>query len=103
MNVKTRAVYCGQLGMLMVDPNMVKSGLSRKIVVGGLDFRVEIYRLEHEPGWSLEVIDREGTSTVWDDQFKSDREALEELERAVREEGIAAFMDRSNIVPFPKR
>ena len=87
----------------MADPNIVYSGLSRKIVVDGLDFRVEIYRLEHEPGWSLEVIDKDGTSTVWDDQFKSDREALEELERAVREQGVAAFMDRGNVVPFPKR
>jgi len=87
----------------MADPNIVNSSLSRKIVVGGLGFRVEIYRLEHETGWSLEVIDRDGTSTVWDDQFKSDREALEELERAVREEGVAAFMDRGNVVPFPKR
>jgi hypothetical protein len=87
----------------MADPNILHSGLSRKIVVGGLNFRVEIYRLEHEPGWSLEVIDKDGTSTVWDDQFKSDREALEELETAVREEGVAAFMDRGNVVPFPKR
>lgn len=87
----------------MADPNIVNSGLSRKIVVGGLDFRVEIYRLEHEAAWSLEVIDRDGTSTVWDEQFKSDGEALEELERAVREEGVAAFMDRGTVVPFPRR
>ena len=100
---KTWAMSYGKLGMSMADPNIVHSDLSRSIVVGGLNFRVKIYRLEHEPGWSLEVVDKSGTSTVWDDQFKSDREALEELERAVREEGVAAFMDRGNVVPFPKR
>jgi hypothetical protein len=87
----------------MADPNIVNSGLSRKIVVGGLGFRVEIYRLEHETGWSLEVIDKDGTSTVWDEQFKSDQEALDEVLKAIRDEGAAAFMDRGNVVPFPKR
>lgn len=87
----------------MADPNIVNSSLSRKIVVGGLGFRVEIYRLEHESGWSLEVIDRDGTSTVWDEQFKSDQEALDEVLKAVREEGVEAFMDRGNVIPFLKR
>jgi len=89
---------CGQLGMFMADPNIVYSGLSWKIVVGGLDFRVDIYRLEHEPGWSLEVIDKNGTSNVWDEQFKSDQEALDEVLKTIRQEGTAAFMDRGNVV-----
>ncbi len=92
-----------QLGAFMAEPNIVYSGLSRKIVVGGLDFRVEIYRLEHEPHWALEVIDKDGTSTVWDEQFKSDQEALDEVLKAIRDEGAAAFVDRGNVVPFQKR
>jgi hypothetical protein len=87
----------------MADPNIVYSGLSRTIRVADQDFRVEIYRLEDEPLWALEVVDKDDTSTVWDEQFKSDREALEEVERAVREEGIRAFMEHANVISLPRK
>jgi TRAP-type C4-dicarboxylate transport system substrate-binding protein len=37
------------------------------------------------------VVDEEGTSTVWDDLFPTDREALDEALKAIREEGFIAF------------
>jgi len=84
----------------MTDPNIVYSGLSRETIVDGHIFKIEIYRLEHEPQWSLEVVDEDGTSTVWDDLFESDKAANEEVLKAIRDEGLSAF--RGNVVQFPK-
>ena len=90
-------------GIVMTEPNIVYSGLSRKVRVGKLDFRVEIYRLEHELQWALEVVDKDGTSTVWDEQFKSDQDALDAVLEVIRDEGVDAFMEKGNIIPFPRK
>jgi hypothetical protein len=87
----------------MTDPNIVSSGLSRTIELGGRDFRVEIYKLEHEVKWVLEVVGKDGSSTVWDQPFNTDQDALAELLRVIQEEGASAFLDNSNVLPFPKK
>lgn len=46
------------------DPNIVTSGLSGPVTRDGVTVDVQIYRLEHEPGWTLEVVNARGTSTV---------------------------------------
>ena len=86
----------------MADPNIVFSGLSTTNSECGLDLRIEIYRLENDPSWSLEVVDQDGTSTVWDDLFDTDQEALDEALKLIREEGAAAFRDTGNVIPFPR-
>jgi hypothetical protein len=86
----------------MTDPNLVISGLSQKVVVAGEAFKVDIYRLEDELTWTLEVVDKQGTSTVWDHQFGSDQEALDEVFKAIRDEGLAAFRENAKVIPFPK-
>jgi len=86
----------------MPDPNLVLSGLSKNVLVEGIDLRIEICRLEHEREWTLEVVDDKGTSTVWDDVFATDQEALNEALKTIREEGLAAFRDNGNVIPFPK-
>ncbi len=87
----------------MPDPNIVNSGLSQRVCVEGHDFSIEIYKLEGGKEWSLEVVDEEGTSTVWDDLFNSDQAALDEVMKAIKEEGLAAFRESGNVVPFPKK
>jgi hypothetical protein len=87
----------------LADPNIVISSLSRTTRVDGQDYKIDIYRLENETSWSLEVVDRHGTSTVWDDQFDSDQAALDEVLRAIREEGAAAFQENAKVIPFPRR
>ncbi len=82
------------------DPNIVRSGLSQTIVSHGLKADVGIYRLEDEPDWSLEVVDQDGTSTVWDDLFPTDQKAFEAFQEALQEEGLAGLLGRSNILPF---
>ncbi len=87
----------------MTEPNLVHSGLSQEVVVEGHHLRIEIYRLEHDPAWSLEVVDEEGTSTVWDDLFDSDQAALDEVLGSIEREGLGAFREVGNVVQFPKK
>jgi hypothetical protein len=87
----------------VTDPNITYSGLSREVQVDGSDLQIEIYRLEHRKYWTLEIIDEKGTSTVWDDSFGTDQEALDEAQKTILKEGIGAFHDSGNVIPFPKR
>ena len=82
------------------EPNLVTSGLSRHVTRDGITVEVCIYRLEDEPGWSLEVVNSAGTSIVWDDLFPPDEAANEEFLRTVAEEGVAAFVESAKVVPF---
>ena len=87
----------------MTDPNLVYSGLSKWTLVEGHKLQIEIYKLEKETTWTLEVVDENGTSTVWDDQFDTDQAAMNEAMRAIKEEGLSAFRDSSNVIKFPKK
>ena len=87
----------------MSDPNLINSGLSQRISVEGHELRIEIVRLEHETQWSLEVVDEDGTSTVWDDLFNTDQSALDAAFEVIREEGLSAFRDSGNIIQFPQK
>nr|WP_277924575.1 hypothetical protein [Sphingomonas sp. CROZ-RG-20F-R02-07] len=77
--------------------------MSRTVTVQGASVEVKIYRLEHDPKWAMEVVNENGTSTVWDNLFDTDDEALQAFQLALDEEGIDAFLDRSNVIEFPKR
>lgn len=85
------------------EPNIMWSGKARKLVHDGVSFSIDIYRLESSPKWTLEVVDDEGTSHVWDDEFVSDNEALKAALTALKDEGAARFKRGNNIVPFPNR
>jgi hypothetical protein len=82
------------------EPNIVTSGLSRRVSRDGVAVDVWICRMETEATWTLEVVNAAGTSTVWDDLFPSDDAADEEFRRTVADEGMAAFMDSAKVVPF---
>jgi hypothetical protein len=54
------------------DPQIESSPLCRTVTRDEITLRVEIYRLAGSgEGWSLEVVDQDGTSTVWDDTTAS--------------------------------
>jgi len=59
----------------MPDPKIINSPLSQFVEKAGQRVEVCIYRLETEPGWSLEIVASDGTSTVWEDLFTTDEEA----------------------------
>lgn len=82
------------------EPNIVNSGKSRKLTIDGHVFRIEIYRLETEQAWTLEVVDQEGTSHVWNEPFVTDTEALNTARQTIEEEGVKAFRRGNNVIPF---
>ena len=81
-------------------PNLVHSGLSGIVSKDDITVEVFIYRLENEPKWSLGVENDAGTSIVWSDLFDSDDEAYAEFQQTVEEEGMRAFLDNQNVIPF---
>lgn len=82
------------------EPNLVTSGRSGPIARDGVSITLEVYRFESEPSWLLEVVNDRGTSIVWDDRFATDDLAVAAFEQVVAEEGMAAFLDPSSVVPF---
>ena len=85
------------------EPNIVVSGLSRMITADGITVDVQIFRLEQDPQWTLEVTNDKGTSTVWDAMFDTDDEAFAAFQLTAQEEGMDAFLDDDNVIPFPTR
>ena len=70
------------------------SPLSGELTRDGVTVTVAIYRIRDAgEGWSLEVVDHEGASTVWDETFLTDQDAYQEFCRAVEAEGIRTFLD----------
>jgi hypothetical protein len=81
------------------DPEIEYSPLCEEVTRDGLPVRVQIYRLKNgDSGWSLEVIDQEGASTVWDDLFATDHRAFAEFSQTLETEGIQSFLtDRTRL------
>jgi uncharacterized protein len=77
----------------MSDPEIIMSPLCREITVDGTKIQIDIYRGENEPGWILEVIDEENASTVWDEPFDTDQEALDAVLIVIEKDGIRSFLD----------
>ena len=77
------------------DPELEFSPLSGTVTRDGVTVIVQIYRLAGgSDGWSLEVIDHEQASTVWDHLFATDGEAYAEFYRTLEVEGIRSFAER---------
>lgn len=67
------------------------SSLSQHVSIHGKAVKVKIFRGD-AGGWSLEVVDEFGTSTIWDDEFETETAALNEAEATIREEGIDSLI-----------
>ena len=74
------------------DPEIEISKQSQIISSGGKNLSVEIYRIKDTLNWSLEIVDEKGNSTVWDDLFASDKDAITEARKAILEETTEAFI-----------
>jgi hypothetical protein len=67
------------------DPEIERSPLCTSVTRDGATVRVEIYRLVGSgEGWSLEAVDKDDVSTVWDDLFATDQDAYSEFSRLWR-------------------
>ena len=74
----------------MADPKSIDSPLSRIVEEDGISVDVRICRLE-DTEWSLEIVANDGNSTVWNDLFPSDEDALAEALESIGEDGIRSF------------
>ena len=77
----------------MSDPEIVMSPLCREIEKDGTKIQVDIYRGEDDSRWILEVIDEGNASTVWDEPFDTDREALDAVMEVNETDGIRSFLE----------
>jgi len=84
------------------DPEFVASNLSQTVTRDGIIVSVEISRMEGTTDWFLRVYNDEGECTHWSELFATDEEAYAEFERTVAEQGMQAFLDRGNVIPFPR-
>jgi len=74
------------------EPKLEVSELSQQLSSDGKTVRVDIYRLEGDTAWTLEVVDEYNNSTVWDDTFDTDSAALMEAKRTILSEGIRSLI-----------
>lgn len=79
--------------MTDIDPPIIDSPLSQTLTIDAITVQVRIFKLEEDDGWTLEVVNESGTSTVWEDPFPTDTDAFEAFQRAVEVEGIETFLD----------
>lgn len=84
----------------MKDPNIVFSDHCGRFSRDGISVEVAIVRLEHETEWTLEVVNANRTSIVWDDPFPSDDAAHAEFLATVEAEGMKVFLDDGDVLPF---
>ena len=82
--------YVG-IKVLMSDPKLIDSRHNGKFTRGGITVEVSIYRLE-DTKWTLEVVDENGTSIVWDGEFDTDDAAHAEFMRSVEAEGLDGIL-----------
>ncbi len=73
------------------EPELESSPLCQSISSGGKTVEVHIYRLGGGL-WTLEIEDKHGNSTVWEDEFKTDSAALLEAKKSILEETINTFI-----------
>ena len=74
------------------DIELIMSPLCCTFEQDSVSLQVEIYRSQ-DSDWTLEVVNPANTSIVWEDTFLSDKAALDEFQRTVKEEGIHSFLD----------
>jgi len=72
------------------DPELISSRHSGYFTRDGVTVELCIYRLA-DTKWTLEVVDADGTSTVWDGEFETDDDARAEFLRNIEESGMLEF------------
>ena len=78
------------------DPEIIVSPLSGEFTSEGITVEVQIYRLATSEEWSLEVVDEDDNSTVWDAVFASAKYAAS---MGLKKDSVIGDIDR----PFADR
>jgi hypothetical protein len=64
----------------------------RRFTREGITVEILIYRGENDRAWALEVVDPGGAATVWEDNFATEQDALNEVYQTIASEGIGSFL-----------
>ena len=80
--------------MIDPQPELIESPLNWSIERNSRRLKVNIVRIATERGWSLEVVNDQNTSIVWNDPFPTDRDADAAFRCALADEGFEAFLDQ---------
>ena len=78
--------------------DLIYSPHCKSMVVDDLELEVCIYSSEQDPTWVLEVVNAYNTSTIWENRFNTDHEALDEFHKTLEEEGVNAFYEKNESV-----
>ena len=71
--------------------DLIESLLDQTYSKDGKSIKIEIYRMP-DTAWNVQVVDTFGNSTVWDDEFESDKEALQFVLAEIERIGIDEFI-----------
>ena len=73
------------------DIDLIYSPLQQTYTENGRTIDIQIYRSVNS-GWTLEVVDENGDSTIWDTEFDTDQDALDQVMWEIKEDGIEALI-----------
>jgi len=77
------------------DYEVKMSPLCQPITSDERTVQIDIYE-DGSGGWLLEVVDEYNNSTVWEDPFKTDQEALDEALDTIEKEGISSLIGQES-------
>lgn len=66
---------------------IIRSPLSQQDTSGGITISIEVYSLKGSNSWTLELVQEDGSSTVWEEQFPTDAAAFAEFTEGLSELG----------------
>ncbi len=73
------------------DPEIIVSRHNGPFTRDGITVEVNICRL-NDTKWSLEVVDQDNNSIVWDGEFETEDEAHAEFLKSVQTEGLDGIL-----------
>lgn len=81
------------------ENDLIDSALNQTYIKNGKSVEIHIYRMPNT-SWILEVVDSFGNSTVFDDEFVTDAEALSYVIDEIEQNGIEGFIGSANSGSF---
>ena len=81
------------------EKDLIDSELNQNYTKNGKSVEIHIYRMPNT-SWILEVVDSFGNSTVFDDEFATDSEALSYVIEEIERDGIEGFIGSANSGSF---
>jgi uncharacterized protein len=73
------------------ESELIYSPLQQTYTINDKSIEIQIYRLP-DTGWTTEVVDAYGNSTVWNGEFATDQLAFDEVMRTIAEDGIDSLI-----------